>query len=205
LVFYTNKTFYHARQKRYKKKKKKRMITSSDNAWVLEFQIILKAIEELNEKNGSNKSSISKHIESTYGDLPAGHSTLLTHHLNKLKDSGDLVFLKNNYMKPDPNAPPKRGRGRPPKPKVPLPLGIDLGPARPRGRPPKDPNAPPKPPKVKVSTGSGKPRGRPRKMARPSGGLGGSTATTPASTATGKPRGRPPKVKAPMTEVSVQQ
>jgi hypothetical protein len=59
-------------------------------------EIILKAIEELNEKNGSNKSSISKHIESTYGDLPAGHSTLLTHHLNKLKDSGDLVFLKNN-------------------------------------------------------------------------------------------------------------
>lgn len=169
------------------------------------FQMILKAIEELNDKNGSNKSSISKHIESTYGDLPAGHSTLLTHHLNKMKDGGELVFLKNNYMKPDPNAPPKRGRGRPPKPKDPLSPGIDLGPARPRGRPPKDPNAPPKPPKVKVSTGSGKPRGRPRKMAKPSGGLGGSTTTVPASTATGKPRGRPPKVKAAMTEVSVQQ
>ena len=167
--------------------------------------MILKAIEALNDNNGSNKSSISKHIESTYGDLPAGHSALLTHHLNKMKDGGELVFWKNNYMKPDPNAPPRRGRGRPPKPKEPLPPGLDLGPARPRGRPPKDPNAPPKPSKVKISTGSGKPRGRPRKMARPSGGLGGTAMAVPAATTTGKPRGRPPKVKDQVTEVSVQQ
>ncbi|KAF5457531.1 hypothetical protein F2P56_021628 [Juglans regia] len=165
-------------------------------------EMILKAIEALNDKNGSNKSSIAKHIESTYGDLPAGHSALLTHHLNRMKESGELVFWKNNYMKRDPSAPPRRGRGRPPKPKVALPQAMDLTPTRPRGRPPKDPNASPKPSKVKVSTGSGKPRGRPRKMARPSGGLGGPPPT--ASTTTGKPRGRPPKAKAPVTEVNVQ-
>ncbi|CAL9012986.1 unnamed protein product [Prunus brigantina] len=167
-------------------------------------EMILKAIEALNEKNGSNKSSISKFIESTYGDLPAGHNSLLSQHLNKMKDSGELVFWKNNYTKPDPNAPPRRGRGRPPKPKDSLPPESVLGPTRPRGRPPKDPNAPPKPPKVKVSSGSGKPRGRPRKMAKPTGGLSGSVTVT--DTMPGRPRGRPPKVKDSLSaEVSVEQ
>lgn len=167
--------------------------------------MIMRAVEALNGENGSNKSTISKYLESTYGDLPAGHSQLLSHHLNKMKDSGQLVFWKNNYSKPDPNAPPRRGRGRPPKPKVPLPPGA-VSPARPRGRPPKDPNAPPAPPKVKMSSGSGKPRGRPRKMARPTGGLAGSSMTSVTTTATtGRPRGRPPKEKPALTEVSVQQ
>lgn len=166
--------------------------------------MILKAIEALNEENGSNKSSISKYMESTYGDLPAGHSQLLSDHLNRMKDSGQLVFWKNNYSKPNPNAPPRRGRGRPPKPKDHLPPG-PVSPARPRGRPPKDPNAPPTLAKVKMSSGSGKPRGRPRKMARPTGGLGGSTTTSSTTTSTGRPRGRPPKVKPVLTEVSVQQ
>ncbi|KAF7816465.1 HMG-Y-related protein A-like [Senna tora] len=160
-------------------------------------EMITKALDALDETNGSNKSAISKYIESTYGELPAGHSTLLSHHLNKMKESGELVFWKNNYMKPDPNAPPRRGRGRPPKPKDPLPPGIALFPPRPRGRPPKDPNAPPNPPKPKVSAGSGRPRGRPKKIAR----------SVPATTAppAGRPRGRPPKVKPPLTEVSVEQ
>jgi hypothetical protein len=174
------------------------------------YQMILSAIEALNEANGCNKTSISKYIESKYGDLPAGHTALLSHHLNRMKDTGELVFWKNNYMKPDPNAPPRRGRGRPPKPKDPLSPGSDLPPARPRGRPPKDPNAPPKPVKPKAATGgSGKPRGRPRKMARPTGGITTGTATTtsavPMTAGSGRPRGRPPKVKAAtMTEVSVQ-
>ncbi|KAF3445202.1 hypothetical protein FNV43_RR14896 [Rhamnella rubrinervis] len=168
-------------------------------------QMILKAIEALNEENGSNKSSISKYMESTYGDLPAGHSQLLSDHLSRMKDSGQLVFWKNNYSKPNPNAPPRRGRGRPPKPKDPL-QPRPVYPARPRGRPPKDPNAPPTPAKVKMSSGSGKPRGRPRKMARPTGGLGASTTTSATTTtATGRPRGRPPKVKPALNEVSVQQ
>uniref|UniRef100_A0A2P2KN79 HMG-Y-related protein A n=2 Tax=Rhizophora mucronata TaxID=61149 RepID=A0A2P2KN79_RHIMU len=166
-------------------------------------EMILQAIAALNEKNGSNKTSISKYIESKYGDLPAGHSTLLSHNLNRMKHTGELVFWKNNYMKADPNAPPRRGRGRPPKPKDPLPTAAVLAPARPRGRPLKDPNAP-KPVKPKVAaTGSGRPRGRPRKMSQPTGGITGSGATTTvAMTAgSGRPRGRPPKVKAP--EVSV--
>lgn len=164
-------------------------------------EMIFRAIEALNSDNGSNKSTISKYIESTYGNLPTGHSSLLTHHLNMMKASGELVFWKNNYMKRDPTAPPRRGRGRPPKPKGPLPPNSALSPPKPRGRPPKDPNAPPKPPtpvQMKVSSGTGKPRGRPRKFPQP--------ATTPAPPApSGRPRGRPPKVKAPLTEVSVQQ
>ncbi|KAF2300501.1 hypothetical protein GH714_013840 [Hevea brasiliensis] len=173
-------------------------------------EMILAAVEALNEKNGSNKTSISKYIESKYGELPAAHTTLLSHHLNRMKDTGELVFWKNNYMKAEPNAPPRRGRGRPPKAKVPLPPGSVVARARPRGRPPKDPNAPltPKPVKPKVAaTGSGKPRGRPRKMARPTGGMSGTTTTTAVAmaTGTGRPRGRPPKVKpGSATEVSVQ-
>ncbi|KAL5553207.1 hypothetical protein UlMin_040608 [Ulmus minor] len=154
-------------------------------------ELIMMAIEALNEPAGSNKSSISKHIEATYGNLPASHSNLLAHHLNRMKNSGELVLVKNNYMKPDPNAPPKRGRGRPPKPKASPPSGAVASSPRPRGRPPKprDPFAPPPPPKVK-SPGSGRPRGRPPKKAK----------TTPAPAAapvsgTPRGRGRPPKAK----------
>ncbi|KZV19543.1 HMG-Y-related protein A-like [Dorcoceras hygrometricum] len=162
-------------------------------------EMILTAIEELNEKNGSNKTSISKHIESTYGNLPPAHSTLLTHHLNRMKSSGQLVFFKNNYLKPDPNSPPRRGRGRPPKPKAPIPPGTVLPPPRPRGRPPKsrDPSDPPPPPKPKPASGatsvSGKKRGRPPKVAAEQVPID----TLPPSTSTtgGAPRGRgkPPK------------
>ncbi|KAK6242336.1 Linker histone H1/H5 [Theobroma cacao] len=150
-------------------------------------QMVLEAIEALNEKAGSNKSAISKHIESTHPDLPAAHSTLLSHHLNKMKQSGQIVMSKNNYLKPDPNAPPKRGRGRPPKPKVPLPPGTVVSPPRPRGRPPKpkDPFAPSKP---KTSGGTGRPRGRPPKKAK----TGVSAAPPPPGVKRG--RGRPPKV-----------
>ncbi|XP_022728247.1 HMG-Y-related protein A-like [Durio zibethinus] len=166
-------------------------------------QLILNAIEALNDKNGSNKTSISKYIESKYGDLPVGHTSLLSHHLNRMKETGELIFWKNNYMKADPSAPPRRGRGRPPKPKVPLSSAVVLSPARPRGRPPKDPNAPSRSPKPKVASGTGKPRGRPRKMARPEGGIGGSSTTIMAAAV--RRRGRPPKVKASaLTEVSVE-
>ncbi|KAK4278022.1 hypothetical protein QN277_015922 [Acacia crassicarpa] len=156
-------------------------------------EMIMKALEALNEPAGSSRSAIVKHIEATYGELPPSHSTLLTSHLNKMKESGELVFAKNNYMKPDPNAPPKRGRGRPPKPKAPLPPGTVLSPPRPRGRPPKDPSAAPTP---KTSTGSGRPRGRPKKAAR----------TSPESgPVVSRGRGRPPKEKPAMPEVSVEQ
>lgn len=156
--------------------------------------MIMAAIEALNDSNGSNKSAIATYIESTYGDLPPAHATLLAHHLNKMKQSGELVLVKNNYMKPDPNAPPKRGRGRPPKPKVPLPPGTVVSPPRPRGRPPKprDPFSPQAEPKS--PSGTGRPRGRPPKKAKTASAPPQAPAPAPA---TGAPRGRgrPPKVK----------
>uniref|UniRef100_A0A0E0LV17 HMG-Y-related protein A n=1 Tax=Oryza punctata TaxID=4537 RepID=A0A0E0LV17_ORYPU len=128
-------------------------------------EMILAAIEGLNEKNGSNKSAISKFIEGKYGDLPPAHASLLTAHLARMKESGELIFLKNNYFRADaPDAPPKRGRGRPPKPR--------------------DPNAPPPPPKPS----SPRPRGRPPKSKDPI-----SDAVAQATSAMPKSRGRPPK------------
>ncbi|KAK4371179.1 hypothetical protein RND71_010654 [Anisodus tanguticus] len=153
--------------------------------------MIMGAIEELNDENGSNKSAIARQIEATYGTLPPAHSTLLAHHLNKMKQSSQLVMAKNNYMKPNPNAPPRRGRGRPPKPKAPLPAGYVPPPTRPRGRPPKerDPNAPILVPMKKTlsSGGSGRKRGRPRKYPV--------VAAPPSSGGAPRGRGRPPKVK----------
>ncbi|XP_012852344.1 PREDICTED: HMG-Y-related protein A-like [Erythranthe guttata] len=166
-------------------------------------EMILAAIEALNEDQGSNKSSISKQIEDTHGDLPPAHSTLLTHHLNKMKSSGQLIFSKNSYRKPDTNSPPpRRGRGRPPKPKTSLPSAAAvLSPPRPRGRPPKsrDPAAPPPPPKPTAASTSdalsGRKRGRPPKAAASAG-----LAAPPRAAAAGPPRGRgrPPKVKPAM-------
>ncbi|XP_050228373.1 HMG-Y-related protein A-like [Mercurialis annua] len=143
-------------------------------------QMIWSAITALDEQNGSNKTSISKFIESTYGDLPAGHSQLLSHHLNRMKETGELVFWKNNYMKPDPNAPPRRGRGRPPKSsKVTPPTGSVEEPGK--------PNAPPKPvkPKPAGAAGSGRPRGRPRKIARTMEDMHGTTTSSSMAMAGG--------------------
>ncbi|XP_057804222.1 HMG-Y-related protein A-like [Salvia miltiorrhiza] len=175
-------------------------------------EMILAAIEALNEENGSNKSSISKHIakhiEATYGPIPPAHSALLNHHLNKMKSSGQLQFLKNNYLVPDPNAPPRRGRGRPPKPKAALPAGAPVLPPRPRGRPPKshDPTAPPPPPKSAITAPSlsGRKRGRPPKAAAAGGAaaVDEAVAPNPPPAAGGAPprgRGRPPKVKPVVT------
>ncbi|XP_075493135.1 HMG-Y-related protein A-like [Primulina tabacum] len=132
-------------------------------------QMIMEALDAL-QQGGANKSSITKFMESKYGEMPAGHANLLSDHLNRMKDNGELLLIKNNYIKAGPDAPPKRGRGRPSKPKDPLPEGAVPAPPRPRGRPRKDPNAPPAPKKPKLPPGppslskSGKPRGRPRKV-----------------------------------------
>ncbi|KAB5544853.1 hypothetical protein DKX38_012965 [Salix brachista] len=166
-------------------------------------EMIMEAIEALNEKEGSNKTSISKQMESTHPDLPPAHNTLLSHHLNKMKQSGQLVLVKNNYMKPDPNAPPKRGRGRPPKAKLSTPAGTVSGPPRPRGRPPKprDPFAPVSSPKKKTAgTGTGRPRGRPPKNASTAVPAASSGGAPPSGAPRG--RGRPPKAKPAVAPVA---
>ncbi|CAN0913792.1 HMG-Y-related protein A [Linum grandiflorum] len=179
-------------------------------------QMILSAISSLDEKEGSNKSTISSYIEANYSDIPEAHQILLSHHLNRMKDSGELVFSKNNYSIPGPDGPPpKRGRGRPPKPKgPPAPASASLAPTpssiapaavstRGRGRPPKDPNAPPKPSKPSKPASTGRPRGRPRKIARVADDDDDDDDVAEAddppppamSAGTGRPRGRPPKAK----------
>ena len=152
------------------------------------WQMIIAAIDALNEKMGSNKTSISKYIESKYQNLPAGHSTLLRHHLNRMKDTGELIFWKNNYMKPDPNF-IRRGRGRPPKPKEPgMPTSAS---ARPRGRPRKDEFGPGETPASAESFPVKKPKMSP--LENTDGNA--DHASIPAPTKTGRPRGRPPKAK----------
>ncbi|KAG5125258.1 hypothetical protein JHK82_031995 [Glycine max] len=68
--------------------------------------------------------------------------------------SSGTMFRKNNNMKSNLRVPPKRGCGRPPKPKVPLPPSTILFSPRPRDHPPKDPNTPQKSISVKVLSGS---------------------------------------------------
>ncbi|GAB2212534.1 hypothetical protein Droror1_Dr00020507 [Drosera rotundifolia] len=143
-------------------------------------EMIYAAIDALGSETGSNKTSISKYIEIQYPHLPAGHATLLRHHLTKMKDTGDLIFFKNNYMRPNPNF-IRRGRGRPPKPKGPN------VPASSYTHKPK-----PKPSEGGlglIAGGSGRPRGRPRKNPRPEIGDGPSVV----GVGSGRPRGRPRK------------
>ncbi|CAH9070094.1 unnamed protein product [Cuscuta epithymum] len=110
-------------------------------------QVIIEALDALNQEEGSNKTAITKYIESKYGEMSGEDSKLLVHHLDRMKQSGELIFLKNNYIKAGPGVPPKRGRGRPRK----------------------DPHAPPaakkpKPLAPSTATKTGRPRGRPRKV-----------------------------------------
>ncbi|RAL43627.1 hypothetical protein DM860_017370 [Cuscuta australis] len=114
-------------------------------------QAIIEALDALKQEEGSNKTAIAKYIETKYGEMSGGDSKLLVYHLDRMKQSGELIFLKNNYIKAGPGVPPKRGRGRPRK----------------------DPNAPPAPKKPKplapppIPSKTGRPRGRPRKVKPP--------------------------------------
>ncbi|KAF3324183.1 HMG-Y-related protein A [Carex littledalei] len=158
-------------------------------------EMILTAVKSMNDKNGSNKSAISKFIETRYGELPESHTSLLTAHLARMKESGELIFLKNNYFITGPGSPPKRGRGRPPKTKDPLaPASNEPSSPKPRGRPPK--------PKdvvaeavAKATSGMPKSRGRPPKKAREETKEEVGDADAAANPVAKKGRGRPPKVK----------
>ncbi|KAK4765096.1 hypothetical protein SAY86_026186 [Trapa natans] len=148
-------------------------------------EMIMAAIESLNDKDGSSKEAISDYIEASYSDLSPAHSRLLTHSLDQMTRSGEIFLVKNNYMRSDPDAPPKRGRGRPPKPKEVRATEAATSSPRPRGRPPK----PKEPPTSEAATSSPRPRGRPPKAKEP---------TAPeAATSSPRPRGRPPKPKEP--------
>lgn len=97
-------------------------LTTNNSSHPPYAQMITQAISALKERNGSSKSAITKYIEQNYTNLPGTHSALLTQHLKRLKESGQLVMVKHSYKLAG-SAPqvqsngPKRGPGRPPKPK----------------------------------------------------------------------------------------
>lgn len=100
----------------------------------------------------ASKASISKYMESTYGEMPVGHANLLTDQLNQMKDSGELPFIKNNYLKSEPDAPVKPGPGCwETKEPEPVPAGTKQASPCQRGRPKKKtPNTPPAAKKAKT-------------------------------------------------------
>nr|KYP65509.1 Histone H1 [Cajanus cajan] len=168
-------------------------------------EMIYTAIEALKEKNGSSKRAIGKYIEQVYKDqLPPNHSTLLTHHLNRLKTTGLLQMVKKSYALP-------RSAPLPGLAPQPLPPG---GSPRPRGRPrkaqnPETANVQQNAEPVWAALGladeplqaeSGKKRpGRPKKNAVP--GAGPSRRGRPPGSV--KRPGRPPKAKTDTAEASV--
>ncbi|CAL9105031.1 unnamed protein product [Musa textilis] len=153
-------------------------------------EMILAAVSAFGEDNGTSESAISEYIESSHsGQLPPSHPSLLAAHLARMTETGELILVDGGYLRsaPDTAPPPvKRGRGRPPKAKIPVPA--DAAPRR-RGRPPKpaDPLAPAKIPR---------PRGRPRKNAP-------SDADPRQVGLAKRPRGRPPKVRPQFREVGL--
>jgi hypothetical protein len=63
--------------------------------------MIRRAIEQLNEEKGSTEEAISKFIKEDVEDLPLAHASFLSHHLNKLSESGEIVkAYGNRYMFP---------------------------------------------------------------------------------------------------------
>ncbi|KAK2634244.1 hypothetical protein Ddye_029036 [Dipteronia dyeriana] len=58
--------------------------------------MILKAISESDEQGGSSEEAISTFIEAEYDDLPIPHTSLLSHHLQKLITKGEIVCTSAN-------------------------------------------------------------------------------------------------------------
>ncbi|KAL6281677.1 hypothetical protein ACE6H2_018558 [Prunus campanulata] len=95
-------------------------------------QMIFKAINSLSyEEGGANKAAISTYIKSEFHDLAWAHESLLSHHLGKLLERGELVtsttagdyllpkplLLAHEDLNPSKHARGRGRRGRPPKPK----------------------------------------------------------------------------------------
>ncbi|KAK9742857.1 hypothetical protein RND81_03G200900 [Saponaria officinalis] len=66
-------------------------------------EMIMAAIMHDNSQGkvgGSSKRAIAKYIDRVYTELPPTHSALLTHHLMRLKASGQLVMVGKSYQLP---------------------------------------------------------------------------------------------------------
>ncbi|XP_039127118.1 LOW QUALITY PROTEIN: HMG-Y-related protein A-like [Dioscorea cayenensis subsp. rotundata] len=169
-------------------------------------EMIMAAIDALNDGNGASESLISKFIEETYGGLPSTHSVDLAVELARMKDSGELVLGENYYKRPDAGVAPKRGRGRPPKGEdlrddgeaVATPTVAASIVPRPRGRPPK-PKDPLAAAVAKAAHGLPKRRGRPPKNPRAPAAV--APVAPAAVVGVKRGRGRPPKVKPQLGDV----
>ncbi|KAK2664499.1 hypothetical protein Ddye_003073 [Dipteronia dyeriana] len=166
-------------------------------------EMIYAAISALKEKDGSSKIAIGKHIEQTYSNLPANHSTLLTQHLQRLRNTGHLLMVKKSYKLPrSDDAPVPETNNSNQDNAVNLSFSAH-GPktSRGRGRPPKNLNAVKAQP-VSVPVGlfdqpphltpAKRGRGRPKKIGGPPMGLGGVPKVPIGS---GRRPGRPKKLK----------
>ncbi|KAK4835247.1 hypothetical protein QYF36_007321 [Acer negundo] len=58
--------------------------------------MVLKAISESDEEGGLSEEAISTFIEAEYDDLPIPHTSLLSHHLQKLVTKGEIVCTSAN-------------------------------------------------------------------------------------------------------------
>nr|GEX05278.1 hypothetical protein [Tanacetum cinerariifolium] len=67
-------------------------------------EMIIAAICALKDKDGSSRQAIAKYIEKEYMNLPPTHPTLLTNHLKRMKNEGELIMVKHSYMLPPPRS-----------------------------------------------------------------------------------------------------
>lgn len=67
-------------------------------------EMIIAAICALKDKDGSSRQAIAKYIEKEYTNLPPTHPTLLTNHLKRMKNEGELIMVKHSYMVPPPRS-----------------------------------------------------------------------------------------------------
>ncbi|KAI3735623.1 hypothetical protein L6452_15130 [Arctium lappa] len=80
--------------------------SSSNGAHPPYSEMIVAAIAALQDKDGSSRQAIAKYIEKEYANLPPTHSSLLTHHLKRMKNEGELMMVKHSYMLPPPRSVP---------------------------------------------------------------------------------------------------
>ncbi|KAG8069035.1 hypothetical protein GUJ93_ZPchr0005g14332 [Zizania palustris] len=123
-----------------------------------EQKMILQALTELREPNGSGRRAIAKYILDNFSRLPARHDALRFVHLRRLRSQG-LLLMGHGC----------RGKNAVPVASSAAVLGVKRGPGRPRKND-ASPFAPP------PASGGKRGVGRPRKNATPVAPLGSSLA-----------------------------